>query len=227
MVASQQAQKSQSDKVFTCIDCDVPHDAENLFVLSMRDLAKIKGEDDGPKNAFITPDDLPDFVHCAKCREPGEIYTLAQSIASCQRYHQRRERIRDIGRFRSQTIVTKAEAAELVSCYSCAEVGKETLIARRMARAPGWVGCNILKGRRLNEENMRNPHKNPRLYVTSEDLLKLGKDGFVLCFQCMEIAIPILRKKGRELGVPEDVIVKKIQSQSLVAMLKGVRRVGR
>ncbi len=221
MDTNQQTEDLQSKKVFTCVDCETPYDTRNLFVLPLRELSKIKGEDDGPENAFIKPEDLPDFAHCANCRESGETYTLASAIIRSQKDNQ----LRSMSRL--QVITTKAEVEELVSCFSCQESGKETLVARREARAPGWVGCNIVKGRRLKDANPQNPNQNPLPYVTSEDLLKPGKEGFVLCPKCMELAIPVLRNKARELGVAEDIIFKKIRPQSLVAMLEGVRRVGR
>ncbi len=227
MVTNLHSEESPSGKIFTCVECDAPHDAENLFVLPMNELAKIKGEDDGPENAFITPDDLPDFAVCAECRDPEEVFTLAASIVSSQRYHKRRTRVHNFNRSQPNGLVTKAELGELVSCYGCAESGKKTLILRRDAKCPGWVGCNILKGRKLHEKNMQSPHKNSRLYVTSEDLLKSGKEGYVLCDPCMGAAIPVLKKKGRELGVPGHFIAKKIKAQPLVVMLKGVRRVGK
>lgn len=209
MIADQQTERPQS-QVFTCIDCDVPHDAENLFVLPMNELARIKGEDDGPENAFITPEDLPEFAHCLKCREQEEIYTLASAIASSQRYHQRR--------------ITVVEAKEFVSCFSCEELGKKTMIPRYEAKSPGWVGCNLVKGRRLQLANLQKPNQRPLVYVTSEDLLKEGKEGFVLCPKCMEVAIPVLQKKARELGLSEDTISARIRPQSLFAMIKSVRR---
>lgn len=200
----------QQTETYTCIACDAPRDADNLFVLEMRDLAKIKGEEDGQENAFITPEDLPDFAVCAGCREPEEKFTLAESLASAERYRRRRSKRQ-----------ADAEVAKFVSCFSCEESGKKKMIPRLEAMAPGWSGCNIVKGRRLR---LVNPNNNPLPYVTSADLLKSGKEGFALCPECMKLAIPVLQNKARELGLSEGVISERIRPQSLVAMFNSVRR---
>lgn len=227
MVTNQRNEELQSDKIYTCIECLAPHNAENLFVAALSELAQSKGADDGPENAFVTAEDLPEFAVCANCKYPDDVFTLAESIANSNRYHERRNRQRADRKFRYDGVVAKAEIKQLVKCYSCEETGKNTLIERRHARAPGWIGCNILKGRKLHEENMHNPHKNRRLYVTSEDLLKDGKEGYAFCIPCIDVAIPVLKKVARTLGVSEDDIANRVRSQSLVKMLQGVRKVGR
>jgi hypothetical protein len=228
MVANHRSEELQSDnKVYTCIICDAPHDAENLFVGPMDELAQTKGQEDGPENAFIEPEDLPGFAVCVNCRYPDDIYTLAESMASSKRYHEYRNQQRAERKLRYDAFVTKAEANQLVHCCSCQQMGRVTPIKRCQAQSPGWIGCNILKGRKLGESNLHNPHKNRRLYVTSEDLLKDGKDGYAFCIPCIDAAVPVLKRMARTLGVSEEDIANKVRAQSLISMLKGVRRVGK
>jgi hypothetical protein len=192
-------------KLIVCIECRKPYDAKNLFVDdSMHELVEIKREDEkiGDKSALIlTPEELCDYAVCVQCRWPEENTTLALAMANF-------------------------EAEQLVSCYSCAVAGKETLIPRRRARAPGWVGCNILKGQRLqfDDSQMQNPHRNRRLYVDSKELLNPGsKDGFALCSNCSGGEVAALKQLGYQYRVPKDIIFRKIRVQMVTDMLDGVR----
>ena len=194
---------SQSQpQIITCVECEEPHPTTDLFIFNLRDLTQVKRDDDGDSSALVTLEDLSDFAACRKCRMTGEDLVLAQAIANF-------------------------ESDQLVSCFSCAEQGRETLMPRFRARAPGWVGCNILKGYRLklNEEEMRNPHRNPRLYVNSQELLQPGgKEGFALCGSCVGVVVQAFQKKARNIGVPENVVVSRIRAQFILDMLQGVRR---
>jgi hypothetical protein len=156
-------------------------------------------------SAIVTLDNLSHFAYCAKCRESGENTTLAWAIANF-------------------------EAEQLVSCFSCANNNKETLMPRRAARAPGWVGCNILKGHRLSLSEaemlvaLQNTNRNSILYIDSKELLKPGaKDGFALCRECEFNVVSDFKKLGYKYDVPKDTIYKRIRSESLMYMLCGVR----
>ena len=224
MQTNRQTKEPQTE-LFACIECDAKWDTDNLFVPEMSEMAEIKGEDDGPENAFIVVKDLPEFAVCAQCRDPDyERYTLASSIASCQAYHRHRDnRHQGWMSDRSRMVVTEAEANELVSCFRCEELGKKTtLISRRNALAPGWSGCNILKGRRRQLANPRDSGQKALAYVTSRDLLKNGRDSFVACPGCRQALIPELRRMGWELGLSEGTIVQRIRPQSLIAMIASV-----
>jgi hypothetical protein len=150
--------------------------------------------------APITLQNLSDFAYCAKCREAGENTTLAWVIAHF-------------------------ETEELVSCFSCADNNKETLMPRRMAHAPGWVGCNIRKAIMLKMPGMQYQQLIRHMYVDSKELLKFGgKDGFALCYACVREVVSDFRQQARKnFGVSEEIINKKIRPQRITEMLYGVR----
>lgn len=230
-------QQKQSQQLFTCSEpgCNAELDADNLFLPELSKLAELKAEELGLKKASITLEDLPYLPLYAVCQDhryPDDKYTLAESIASVIRYHQRRSkgnggyhRQKKFAKANQpQATVTEAEANELVKCFC----GDST--PRHKAKAPGWMGCNILQVYRHHYEGeLEGVKKTPAElgqmgYITSEDLLKSGEDGLVHCAKCMPTVIEDLKQKARDFGVPEEEIAAKIQEWSVIDMIIGVRK---
>ncbi len=220
-------------KMFACCECNQERDGANLFLLELSQIARIKGEKEGKEHSRITPDDLPEFARCWECfdklyPEEKNYYSLAESIASAQAYkahqqHGKHGASKRALNARLQSTVTIAEAKELVTCFYCEEFYAEVRkLPRGQMQAPGWLGCNILKADRLGIEIT--DLKDPRVYVSSEDLLKDGNEGFNTCPDCIDELCEELVAKARKFGVSEAAIDRGIRPLSLVAMILGVRR---
>lgn len=230
--------EESNQEIYPCSKCGVEHDADNLFLRELSELAQIKREKDVNKKAFLTPADLPGFALCEECSDVDrEPYTLTESFVSCRAWNDRRRRGQNKPNFRrrafnrdqSPVVVTDAESEALVSCFNCAAHGAETIIPRIEANAPSWMGCNIKKAYELQAtgqlaETDITPATLSRVgYVSSADLLKSGKDGYATCPECMDAVLLDLRKKALDIGFSGHD-ADKIQPWSLVQMITGVRR---
>lgn len=219
------------EEMYTCVDCGNEHEASKLYVLRLSELAKIK-------SVYIKPDDLPGHALCYDCVDPDleigkDLYTLASSLDRCRKDnsrprphnsngHSRQSQQKPANRpVQSQAIVTNAELAETVLCVICLMMDKVTRMERRVALAPGWLGCRIMEAIRRFPKDLRNTDL---VYLGSADLLKDGEKGFATCAECIGTSVNNLQEKAQELGFPEHEIITGIAVWQLVAMIKGVRR---
>lgn len=228
------------EMIFPCRNCGQEHDTDHLFCPKLPEISKMIAEKDGKTGKVWISDNhlelLAKYAECEPCTDPTlvvgrDIITLASAMAQCrddnERHRnsnngQRQQRDAGSSSYQSRGNVAGDEFKTKVLCVACLARGRVTKIRREDAKAPGWLGVQIMEGlRRLPLDLTSRDLKR----IGSQDLLKDGLEAYSHCSDCIEAAVEILQEKAREMGYDENYLLDKIQAWSLVGMLIGVRKV--